>query len=443
MSGFAREPGASSSHRGAGTVQGAAVEETASPDRAMAPRLRPGGTRVASGLVPPGPPPQGAGEREPGATAVAGGVIAQGAPLRRPGGADLGEPAVDSGIVGRAAGEQRMKRKAPDSAIDQRLADPAPDDALGASASRDDRTLRAPSATIPFELFGTRITVKTTGGGANVSIKQDDLGKLLAREYLGRLVPASQLTELINSYLSIKFRCSTSLGYNYKKPKREGLGGLARDVLNNVAGDVQDAALHDVPGRLEVWNTLDDLLGGASQQSKTKPLRSVALKAAGTLSMTPNTPWVPFSGALKVAYSAVYEEYLDRIEIRLADISIAGRLNYRLDVALPFGGPGSGPGPDDIDPFRFQYPRTGTLANSSPQRALATHDDDAHIAIGGSSKIKQLAFNEAVSAATFLYDRRSGAYGFGGIGQEQVRKLGILVVLMFLNFTSMFSDLSG
>jgi len=373
---------------------------------------------------------------------VASGVVGQGTALRGSGEVDLGETAVDSGIVSRAAGEQRLKRKASDRAIDQRVAGPAPGDSIGASTSHGDRTLRAPSATIPFELFGTRITVKTTGGGANVSIKQDDLGKLLAREYLARLVPASQLTELINSYLNIKFRCSTSVGYNYKKPKREGLGGLARDVLNNVVGDVQDAALQDMPGRLEVWNTLDDLQGGASQQSKAKPLRSVALKAAGTLSMTPNTPWVPFSGALKVAYSAVYEEYLDRIEIRLADISIAGRLNYRLDATLPFGGLGSGPGPNDIDPFRFQYPRAGTLADASPQHALATHDD-AGLAIGGSSKIKPLAFNEALSAATFLYDRRSGAYGFRGIGQDQVRKLGIMVVLMFLNFTSMFSDLSG
>ncbi len=304
------------------------------------------------------------------------------------------------------------------------------------------RVIRVPSATIPFELFGMKISVTTTGGGAKVSVKLDDVGKYIAREYLGRIFPTSSLTELINSYLDIKFKCNASLSYNFKKPKREGVSGVVANVVNNGLGELQDALWGDYTGaQLEIWNTKDDLTGGVRPWRPTDPIRTCAMKLVGTLSITPKTGWVPFNGQLKILYSAVYEEYIDRIEIHLADISIAGGLKFSLDTGIPLTRPTTVL--EGVDPFALQYPMGGTMAlPARPPQKRRGEDIKSAIPVKGGVKIKQLSLKEELNAATFTYNRRTGAYGFSSIGEQQFRVLVTLVLMFFFHFTCSYTNLS-
>ncbi|MBN8231059.1 hypothetical protein JYK02_26415 [Corallococcus macrosporus] len=302
----------------------------------------------------------------------------------------------------------------------------------------DGRVIRSPSATIPLELFGTKISVTTNGGGAKVSIKLEELGKYLAREYLGRYFPTGWVTDLLKSFVDVKTKCNAALSYNYKRPKREGLHGLMMDATNNAFGDLQGALLGVEHGPLELWNTVEDLSGTVRKWKPTDPIRACTAKVVAGVVLKSKVAWLPIDGTLKINYSVVYEEYVDRIEVHLADIKVAGGLKYhaRLDV------PRLTTVVEGMDRFSGQYPLGGTMALPSSVIPTSKKVEAEPLTLEGASKIKQLSFKQEIEASTFTWNRRTGAVGISGFVVQNFQLVLLLVLIFFIYFRCSYMNLS-
>lgn len=301
------------------------------------------------------------------------------------------------------------------------------------------QSISMPNITIPLELGGEKINVVLDGNGGKVSIKLAKIAKMIATEYLSKVFPTMWLTELVNSFLDFKFACTATAQANYKKPKREGLSGLALDVTNNLFSEYQSSLIGDVTdSRLEIWNTKDDILNTKREWKPRDPIRSYSVKIVGKMSMTPKTPWIPFMGKMKLAFSASYDEYLDRIEVSLGDITVAGGIKYRLDAQIPYTKTTINPAPNSIEP---QFINHGTLIPSAPFNLVTTKTKE-NIPIEGTSKIKSLSFKETFQPATFVYNKQTRRYGFMSDCEQSFRLLLIFIIIFFSQFVCAYADLS-
>jgi hypothetical protein len=301
------------------------------------------------------------------------------------------------------------------------------------------QSVSIPNISIPLELYGTKVNVVLDGVGGKVSIKLAKLAKVIATEYLSKVFPTMWLTELVNSFLDFKFACTATAQANYKKPKREGLSGLALDVTNNLFSEYQSSVIGNITdSRLEIWNTKDDILNKQRKWKISDPIRSYSVKIVGKMSMTPKTPWIPFMGKMKLAYSVTYDEYLDRIEVSLGDITIAGGIKYRLDVQIPYTKTTLKSAPNSIEPQLINH---GTLVPSAPFSLVANKTNE-NWPLEGASKIKALSFKETFQPATFIYNKQTRRYGFMSDCDQSFRLLLIFIIIFFSQFTCAYADLS-
>lgn len=301
------------------------------------------------------------------------------------------------------------------------------------------QSISMPNITIPLELYGTKVNVVLDGVGGKVSIKLSDLAKMIATEYLAKVFPTTWLTELVNSFLDFKFACTATAQANYKKPKREELNGLALDVMNNLFSEYQSSVIGNVTdSRLEIWNTKDDILNKKRKWKTDDPIRSCSVKIVGKMSMTPKTPWVPFMGKMKLAYSATYDEYLDRIEVSLGDITVAGGIKYRLDMQIPYTKTTLKPSPNSTESQLINH---GTLVPSAPFNLVPTKTKE-DLPLEGTSKIKSLSFKETFQPATFIYKKQTKQFGFMSDCDQSFRLLLIFIIVFFSQFTCVYADLS-